>query len=388
MLTPLVQADGTAVVINRGWIPFSYTVDGPWTDFDPPTGTVSVLGMVQAPQVRPTSGLVTGPSDAADGVLRAARPGRRRRRLQQQVDEPLLPALRRPPGRSSRPSPAPLPEPVPDPELSEGPHLNYAGQWFIFALLDDHRVPAAAAPGRPPPPARASPTSSSEIVDLGARPTATEPTAAAPPVPARAAVSTPADTRERVLEAALACIEREGLGGHQRRGRGPRRVGVAGHDLPPLPGRPRAAGAPRPPRGRSPGSSPGSSRPWPASPTSPPGCASRCRRATAPSTTTPCCTGCCAPSPRRVLTELSVATDLVLELIIAYLGRPARGRAGRRAGPPDLDVPEAADYLGRLYLSYLGRPGRWDLDDPDQVDRLVRTQFMAGIPRRLSRPPR
>jgi cytochrome oxidase assembly protein ShyY1 len=24
---------------------------------------------------------------------------------------------------------------VPEPELGEGPHLNYAGQWFIFATL-------------------------------------------------------------------------------------------------------------------------------------------------------------------------------------------------------------------------------------------------------------
>jgi cytochrome oxidase assembly protein ShyY1 len=28
-----------------------------------------------------------------------------------------------------------LPEPVPTPELGDGPHLNYAGQWLIFAAL-------------------------------------------------------------------------------------------------------------------------------------------------------------------------------------------------------------------------------------------------------------
>ena len=83
--------------------------------------------------------------------------------------------------------------------------------------------------------------------------------------------------------------------------------------------------------------------------------------------------------PEAVLTELSVATDLVLELIIAYLGDQlvAEQAAGRvRTG---LDTGEAADHLGRLYLSYLGAPGRWDLDDPAQVERLVRTQFMAGV---------
>jgi surfeit locus 1 family protein len=133
VLTPLVQADGTAVVINRGWIPFSYTVDGPWTDFDPPTGTVSVRGMLQIPQVRPTSGLITGPRDAPDGVLRSlARVDVPR--LQQQVDEQLLPIYVN--LQAQQPAQAgPSPEPLPAPELSEGPHLNYAGQWFIFALL-------------------------------------------------------------------------------------------------------------------------------------------------------------------------------------------------------------------------------------------------------------
>jgi cytochrome oxidase assembly protein ShyY1 len=133
VLTPLVQADGTAVVINRGWVPINYTVEGPWTDFDPPTGTVSVLGMLQVPQVRPTSGLITGPSDAADGVLRSlARVDVPR--LQQQVDEQLLPIYVN--HQAQEPAQVgPIPEPLPKPELSEGPHLNYAGQWFIFALL-------------------------------------------------------------------------------------------------------------------------------------------------------------------------------------------------------------------------------------------------------------
>ncbi len=83
--------------------------------------------------------------------------------------------------------------------------------------------------------------------------------------------------------------------------------------------------------------------------------------------------------PEAVLTELSVATDLVLELIIAYLGDQLVAEQAAGRARPDIDVPEAADHLGRLYLSYLGAPGRWDLDDPAQVDRLVHTQFMAGI---------
>jgi AcrR family transcriptional regulator len=83
--------------------------------------------------------------------------------------------------------------------------------------------------------------------------------------------------------------------------------------------------------------------------------------------------------PEAVLTELSVATDLVLELIIAYLADQLDEEIAAGRARSDLAVDEAADHLGRLYLSYLGAPGRWDLDDPTEVDRLVRTQFMGGV---------
>ncbi len=83
--------------------------------------------------------------------------------------------------------------------------------------------------------------------------------------------------------------------------------------------------------------------------------------------------------PGAVLTELSVATDLVLEVLVAYLAEQLEVEMAAGRARPDLDVPVAADHLGRLYLSYLGTPGRWDLDDPDQVAELVRTQFTVGI---------
>ncbi|HEY6533943.1 MAG TPA: SURF1 family protein [Acidimicrobiales bacterium] len=140
VLTPLVQSDGTAVVVNRGWIPFSYTEEGDWSDFDPPDGTVNVVGMVRPPQVRDGGALVAGPQDAADGTLRAlARVDVGR--LQQQVGETLHPLYvnleSQSPAQSATAGPTgePLPVPVPRPTLDEGPHFGYAMQWFIFALL-------------------------------------------------------------------------------------------------------------------------------------------------------------------------------------------------------------------------------------------------------------
>lgn len=83
--------------------------------------------------------------------------------------------------------------------------------------------------------------------------------------------------------------------------------------------------------------------------------------------------------PEAVLTELAVATDLVLGLIVASLTDALDHEilAGRVRS--DLDVPVAADHLGRLFLSYLGTPGDWDLADPDRRAELVTTRFLAGI---------
>jgi surfeit locus 1 family protein len=133
VITPIVQSDGTAVAVNRGWIPYSFTADGPWDEFAPPTGTVSISGMVRPPQAREASGIVSGPKDPTEGTLRSlARVDIGR--LGQQIDEKLWPLYIN--LQQQQPEqPGQLPVPVPRPELSEGPHLGYAGQWFIFSTL-------------------------------------------------------------------------------------------------------------------------------------------------------------------------------------------------------------------------------------------------------------
>lgn len=61
----------------------------------------------------------------------------------------------------------------------------------------------------------------------------------------------------------------------------------------------------------------------------------------------------------------------VSEFLIPYLERHELR--------PGVDVEEAADFLGRMLLSYMGAPGRWDLEDPDQVSQLVRAELLSGI---------
>ena len=128
VVTPLKRADGTAVLVVRGWVPLS-TSNSTTPDVPPPvTGTVTVEG-----RVRPTQNPgALASRDPADGVLatlaRIDIP-----RIQQQTPYPIAPAYVE--MSSSSPAPATaLPVPVPLPELDDGPHLGYAVQWIIFSI--------------------------------------------------------------------------------------------------------------------------------------------------------------------------------------------------------------------------------------------------------------
>lgn len=79
--------------------------------------------------------------------------------------------------------------------------------------------------------------------------------------------------------------------------------------------------------------------------------------------------------PDALLEELSQVVPTIEQLMRTYLLALLRAERLQLG----IDVAAAADYLMRLFLSYLGSPGRWDLTDDAEVDRLVRTQFLAGI---------
>jgi cytochrome oxidase assembly protein ShyY1 len=129
VMTPLETTDGSVVLVNRGWIPNSGQLDAVPPEAAAPSGRVTVEGLVRATETR---GRI-GATDPADGRLTdLARADVAR--IDEQTDGELLPfylQLQRqdpPPGDEA-------PEPVPVPEPDEGPHLSYAGQWFIFATL-------------------------------------------------------------------------------------------------------------------------------------------------------------------------------------------------------------------------------------------------------------
>jgi surfeit locus 1 family protein len=126
VITPLVREDGSASLVNRGWIPLVLD-QVPVSEAPPPVGTVTVEGWVRPGQTRGS----LGPTDPADGRL-VTMSRVDINRIQQQVPYPLdlvyvslLDGLE-----------AELPIPAAAPTFDdEGSHLAYAIQWFSFALI-------------------------------------------------------------------------------------------------------------------------------------------------------------------------------------------------------------------------------------------------------------
>ncbi len=132
VLTPLRFDDGSAVLVNRGFI--GYDRDGAIVPPAAPEGQVSVEGLVFPSQERGRF----GPTDAAEGDLDVlARVDLER--FEAQVDYDVLPAyiqlIESSPPEDEVPTGAPALVPLGAPEPGEGPHLAYAVQWFIFSTI-------------------------------------------------------------------------------------------------------------------------------------------------------------------------------------------------------------------------------------------------------------
>jgi surfeit locus 1 family protein len=128
-LTPLRLADGTGVVVLRGFLPSQGTLERVPADAEPPSDQVSVTGLVQETQTRGAF----GPTDPAGGHL-ATMARADVARIAKQLPYPILPAYVQ--LQTQQPAqPGPQPKVLPEPVLDEGPHLSYAIQWFIFTTI-------------------------------------------------------------------------------------------------------------------------------------------------------------------------------------------------------------------------------------------------------------
>jgi surfeit locus 1 family protein len=124
VLTPLVMPDGRAVIVDRGWVPYSMGTP-PVAAAAPPSGSVQVTGVLE-PSDPPGAGPKTGPVKIVTTVDIP--------RISPQLPYPVLPVFLRLSSQDPAQSGA-LPTPVPPPPLTEGPHESYMIQWFTFAVI-------------------------------------------------------------------------------------------------------------------------------------------------------------------------------------------------------------------------------------------------------------
>jgi surfeit locus 1 family protein len=127
VVTPLRLADGSALIVLRGWVPVGADRGRPDTVAPPPEGTVEVVGVLQPSERR----RALAGADPATGVLTEAG-AVDLNRLQAQSAVPLAPVYLVL-GQQTPPVGAGDPRIVPLPERTDGPHLSYAVQWFVFS---------------------------------------------------------------------------------------------------------------------------------------------------------------------------------------------------------------------------------------------------------------
>jgi len=134
LLTPLkILGSEQSVLVDRGWVPLKGETaqDDNWEQYEE-TGIVEVHGVIRASQSAPDYGSRTDPVTAPGERLKAWYFANVKR-IDEQISYSLLPIY-----IQQAPDPAWTRMPIrnePELDLSEGPHLGYAFQWFTFAAL-------------------------------------------------------------------------------------------------------------------------------------------------------------------------------------------------------------------------------------------------------------
>lgn len=133
LLTPLkIEGSDQVVLVNRGWVPFEEYSAGRLGQYNEP-GIVKIKGVIRASQSKP---------DIGGHIDQVPAPGEPKllawnmvnvQGIESQLSYQLLPVY-----VQAYPDPSwttlPYRSPV-DLELTEGPHMGYAIQWFIFATI-------------------------------------------------------------------------------------------------------------------------------------------------------------------------------------------------------------------------------------------------------------
>ncbi|MGH3458991.1 SURF1 family cytochrome oxidase biogenesis protein [Aeromicrobium sp.] len=124
VVTPLLMPDGSAVLVNRGWLQTKNTTARPTNIPPPPSGEVTVMGWL-----RSDSGADEQAVRPVDGQVRAVSS----KGMESVVPNELVGGYLN--LRSQEPAAATSLDLEPKPELGQGPHFFYALQWWFFGLL-------------------------------------------------------------------------------------------------------------------------------------------------------------------------------------------------------------------------------------------------------------
>lgn len=127
VITPLITKDGTAVLVDRGWVPLEFD-SVPVIAAPVPPGETEVVGIVRLTEPRVGSGHDDFARGEAVTISRVDLDT-----LAAQVGTDLAPVWLQVVGTAA-PTVLPVPSATPD-FADEGPHRDYAIQWFSFALI-------------------------------------------------------------------------------------------------------------------------------------------------------------------------------------------------------------------------------------------------------------
>ena len=126
VLVPFLLDDGRVLLVDRGWVPPGEQQADPDDVPSPPGGDATVVVRLRPSEPEPSSGR----SAPAGQVPTISLP----------LVAELLPDLNVEPGAyglmvTEDPEPATQPQPLASPSEDPGPHLSYAIQWILFAIM-------------------------------------------------------------------------------------------------------------------------------------------------------------------------------------------------------------------------------------------------------------